>query len=124
MMRYLLATAILVITAACSNAQPGNANFADVTPAEAKKMMKENPELQIIDVRTDEECADGMIDGATQINIHDEDFVKRLEQLNKEKTYMVYCKAGGRSSRAQNLMKDLGFKRVYNLDGGYTAWME
>ena len=55
-------------------------------------------------------------------NIYEEDFEKQLEKLDKEKPVAVYCKVGGRSGQAMGKMNKLGFKEVYNLDGGMDAW--
>lgn len=122
-MRSILFIALTVLITSCSNAQQdGNSNFQDMNAKEAKEMLKENPELVIIDVRTDAECADGMIEGAKQIDISKPDFNEKIAELDKEGKYLMYCRSGGRSGRAQQIMKEMGFKEVYNLSGGYSSW--
>ena len=76
----------------------------------------------ILDVRTPEEVAEAKIEGSVNINIYDENFVSKINDLDKSKTIYVYCKSGGRSGQAMNEMKNLGFKKIYNLDGGITSW--
>ena len=62
------------------------------------------------------------VEGAIMNNIYEDDFEKQLEKLDKEKPVAVYCKVGGRSGQAMGKMNKLGFKEVYNLDGGMDAW--
>jgi rhodanese-related sulfurtransferase len=50
------------------------------------------------------------------------DFREWLAQLDREKTYLVYCRTGHRSGETVNFMKELGFRRVYDLQGGILAW--
>jgi len=51
-------------------------------------------------------------------------FKTRLDVMNKSRTYVVYCKMGGRSKIAQKLMQQLGFRTVYNIVGGTLLWEE
>lgn len=78
--------------------------------------------LQILDVRTPAETAEGIVAGATLINVNDPDFAQQVEKLDKEKPVAVYCRSGSRSRRAQATMNNLGFKEIYNVDGGFEAW--
>lgn len=78
----------------------------------------------ILDVRTPEEWAEGTIAGAEKMNYHDEDFAQQIEKLDKNAPVYVYCKRGGRSSSAADILKEKGFTKVYNLDGGITSWQE
>ena len=99
-----------------------NATIAkDVDVTEFKKLV-EGGEGEILDVRTPEEVAGGYINGAKHINIYDADFKSKLAELDKEKPVYVYCKSGGRSGTAMEEMKAMGFKAIYNLDGGIGAW--
>lgn len=77
----------------------------------------------ILDIRTPEEVSEGIVPGAKVIDFHASDFAAKIGKLDKNKTYFVYCKAGGRSSRTVDLMKSSGFKHVHELEGGYQAWM-
>ena len=101
--------------------QPPIATYSDISVAEFKTKMASGNVI-LMDVRTPAEIADGKIDGALELNFHDEHFVDELDKMAKEATYLVYCKSGGRSSSACEIMKNKGFKKLYNLDGGYTAW--
>jgi len=126
MRTLLLISTVLLIGIGCkskkSNNSPAAAIFKDVNVTDAKAMIAENKDLVILDVRTPEETAEGIIPGAIIIDIHDPEFDQKVRILNKTKPYLVYCRKGGRSSSASDKMKEAGFKEVYNLDGGYTAW--
>jgi thioredoxin 1 len=81
-----------------------------------------NPGAQLIDVRTPAEFAEGHLKGAVNIDIYSSDFAERIGKLDKSKTVMVYCRSGGRSSSAAGKMEDMGFREIYNMDGGITKW--
>ena len=77
----------------------------------------------ILDVRTEEECSEGIIPSAININIFKgQGFIYAIEELDKSKNYYVYCKAGGRSQQACDIMNELGFENTYNLVGGFSQW--
>lgn len=76
----------------------------------------------LLDVRTPDEVAQGHIPGASVINIYDEDFERKVNLMQKDKPIYVYCRSGGRSSRAAEIMSQNGFSTVYNLVGGIGAW--
>ncbi|PIA79491.1 rhodanese [Gaetbulibacter sp. 4G1] len=77
----------------------------------------------IIDVRTDDEVADGIIVNAIHIDIYKgQEFVNEIEELDKDKNYYVYCRSGNRSGQACNIMNQLGFENAYNLEGGILEW--
>jgi rhodanese-related sulfurtransferase len=86
----------------------------------AKELLKED--IQLVDVRTPKEYEEGHIENALNIDVTDDSFVKNIQQLNKEKPVMVYCRSGHRSARAAQILKEQGFKKIYNLDGGFMAW--
>ncbi len=76
----------------------------------------------ILDVRTPQEYSRGNIQGSTLINIADPEFVSRINMLQKDKTILIYCLTGSRSSVAANYMTRLGFKKIYNLQQGIMDW--
>jgi rhodanese-related sulfurtransferase len=77
----------------------------------------------VLDVRTEEECEEGIIPNAIQNDIFKgQGFIYRLEELDKSKNYFVYCKAGSRSAQACAIMQQLGFKTTFNLGGGFSNW--
>lgn len=80
----------------------------------------ENP--QLLDVRTPEEYSVEHIDNAKNVNWNGDDFVAKVNSYDKSKPIFVYCKLGGRSAQAANKLAELGFKEIYNLDGGIMKW--
>ncbi|MBC7438808.1 MAG: rhodanese-like domain-containing protein [Flavobacterium sp.] len=83
---------------------------------------KENDAV-ILDVRTSEEFIEGFIENAINIDIYKgQGFIYELENLDKNKNYYVYCKAGGRSAQACSIMNEMGFQNAYNLIGGILNW--
>ena len=77
----------------------------------------------IIDVRTEDECEEGIIPNAINIDIFKgQGFIDEIETLDKSKNYYVYCKAGSRSAQACAVMNQLGFESTYNLTGGFMNW--
>lgn len=77
----------------------------------------------IVDVRTEEECSEGIIPKAINIDIFKgQGFIYQIEELDKSKNYYLYCKAGSRSAQACSIMNQLGFENTYNLDGGFMNW--
>ncbi len=88
----------------------------------AKKMIADTKDLVILDVRTPGEVSQGILPNAKVIDINNPEFEKLVAQLDKNKPTLVYCKAGARSKRACDTMKKMGFKSLYNLEGGYDSW--
>ena len=76
----------------------------------------------ILDVRTPGEYSRGHIKGSTSINIADPEFVSRIGLLQKEKTILIYCLSGSRSSVSSNYLSQKGFKKIYNMQQGLIDW--
>ncbi len=78
---------------------------------------------KIIDVRTPEEFEEGYIPHAQNIDIRmGQGFLEALKELDTSVPYYVYCRSGARSNQACQLMSQLGFEKVYNLEGGILDW--
>lgn len=92
-----------------------------ITNEELAELMK-NGSIQLVDVRTPEETADGMIEGALNINFREDDFKEKIGHLDKAKPIAVYCGAGGRSGKTSQLLEELGFQEIYDLSGGFSQW--
>jgi rhodanese-related sulfurtransferase len=107
-----------------ASAQAEAATPQSLEPKTFQAKLKETPDAVLLDVRTPEEIEQGKIPGATPMNFKDADFETRLSALDKDKAYFVYCAVGGRSGKTVNLMKEKGFAKIYNLEGGFEAWKE
>lgn len=81
-----------------------------------------SPTFVLLDVRTPEEFAQGRIAGAILLDYRGADFQGDLARLDRSRTYLVYCRTGNRSSYAVQIMAEMGFAHVYDLDGGIVLW--
>ncbi|MEZ4988707.1 MAG: rhodanese-like domain-containing protein [Saprospiraceae bacterium] len=99
----------------------GGGKFSNIGVDEFNSLAKDKKAV-ILDVRSPGETAQGKIPGAKEINLMGADFRQKIEQLDKNKTYLVYCRSGNRSATACNMMASAGFEHLYNLVGGYGAW--
>lgn len=88
-----------------------------------QKLIQENPDAVVLDVRTQSEYENEHLPGAVHLDYFGYDFLERLEALDKSKTYLIYCRSGRRSVRVCVLMHNSGFANLYNLDGGMKAWV-
>lgn len=96
--------------------------YQDIDLPLLQKVMGQTKNYTLMDVRTPEEIANGKIGNALEMDIRRPDFRQELDKLDKNKLYIVYCHAGGRSTTASNIMRELGFKQVYNFTPGYRVW--
>lgn len=91
--------------------------------AQFEKMSQKKKNL-VVDVRTPEEVAEGHLTGVVNINFLGDGFAEEINKLDKKKTYLLYCRSGSRTRKAADLMQKSGFKHVFMLEGGITAWKE
>ena len=96
--------------------------FANISAQEFNKLMYMTRQNIILDVRQAIEFKQGHIKGAVLIDFYALDYKKRLNRLDKNKRYFIYCRSGRRSAIVLQVMKDFGFKYVYNMRGGINAW--
>lgn len=104
-----------------SQAQEG---ATKLSPAEFDIKAHKGKKSVILDIRTPEETAEGYIEGATFINWTGGNFEEEVNKLDKKKTYYVYCRSAKRTVPATEKMKELGFKKIYMLEGGLNNWIE
>lgn len=86
------------------------------------RMLIETKTVDVIDVRTPIEFESGHVEGAKLIDVNNKDFGSKVSKLDRDKSYLVYCKSGMRSAVACRMMKRMGFTKAYNMRGGYSAW--
>jgi phage shock protein E len=127
-MKNLLSILVLFLLVSCQNSSSpsgqaivSEAGYSNVTNEEFKKLTTKSNTI-ILDVRTPKETSRGVIPGAIKLDYKDKGFASGLDELDKSKAYLVYCHAGGRSANACKMMKEKGFSKLYNLDGGYVGW--
>lgn len=107
----------------CNGTQAQKSSVSRVSNQEFATLLKSG-DIQLIDVRTPAEYNSGHIEGSTLMNIMDGDFSSQLKTLDKSKPVLVYCAVGGRSYRASQMLKDLGFQSIYDLKDGIKGWQK
>ena len=116
MLKYLYIV-LLYSFASCNN---DNNNL--VSAIKFSEIISNDKSVIIIDVRTPDEFNKGHLKNSLNVNWFDENFDENLNIFSKDLPVMVYCLSGGRSSKANERIKSLGFKNVYELDGGILEW--
>ena len=112
---------VLVIAISCSaNSQQV---FQVVSSDQLEILETEKDNLIFLDVRTPQEVSTGHVKGALIIDFHSAKFIEEIKSLDRNMPYVVYCASGIRSNKAMQIMKDLGFKEVYDLAGGYKSYV-
>ena len=82
-----------------------------------------SPNIQLLDVRTSAEYKTGHIKNALQADwTNSKEFTERVQYVDKDKPVYIYCLVGGRSASAADWMRQKGFKKVVELQGGINAW--
>lgn len=97
--------------------------YDNVSGAEFENLIKETKDAVLIDVRTSGEFISGHIPNALNYDMMSGAFQKKLASLDKNKTYLVYCRSGSRSGQAAKILSTNGFTKIYNLSGGVGAWL-
>lgn len=87
-----------------------------------EKKYAETQNAQLVDVRTTGEYGGGHLPKAKNVDYKSPDFTEKIQTLDKTKPIFVYCLSGGRSAEAANIMRQNGFKEVYEMGGGYLKW--
>lgn len=93
----------------------------EMPPDEFRRAIEEEG-CRVVDVRTPAEFGQGHLEDAVNIDSYAPDFRSRLEQLDRDRPYVVYCKKGLRGAKAMEILRQAGFARVYNISGGYDRW--
>lgn len=114
---------IMVMCAVQASGSSHNDSIVSVSVPVFEKEMKSDS-VQLLDVRTPEEYAEGHINGAININVQSDKFREMaVKKLSKDSTVLVYCRSGKRSLTAAEILSKLGYK-VVNLKGGIIDWKE
>jgi rhodanese-related sulfurtransferase len=113
----LLALSFFICTSSRSQTQ-----YKVLSVTDFKTKLEQDTTIQLVDVRTLQEFTAGHISKAVNINYWGDDFENDIQQLDKNRPVLLYCKTGIRSGKAAAVMQKLGFKELYNLKGGYEKW--
>ena len=96
-----------------------------ISPTHFKALLdrhRGDPDVVLLDVRTPKEFEDGHIQGALLLDYYSSDYVERLKALDREKTYLIYCRSGNRSGKSLAIFAKLGFRRAYHMAAGVIGW--
>ena len=115
----IIVLSVFLGNVACQSQQSGEKTLDAIT---FNKELQASKDAVVLDVRSEQEFGGDYIKNAININYNATDFESRVSQLDKNKTYFVYCLSGGRGSSAANFMRSNGFKNVYDLKSGLLAW--
>jgi phage shock protein E len=119
--RVVMAAAVLLAVAACGGA---DSKVLETVPAgDAAEILGSDPGVVLLDIRTPEEFTAGNIAGSVNIDFYAADFRSRIEALDRDATYVVYCRSGNRSDSAMDLFDELGFSSVYEVEDGILGWV-
>ena len=118
MKNFSFIATILLIFSSCDNSVD---KFEILDYMDFKNQIVNN--VQLIDVRTSEEFNAGHIEGAINIDFKNEEiFYRSFEKLDKSKPVYLYCRSGNRSKKSADILIELGFSKVYDLNGGFIEW--
>ena len=115
--------AVVIVGITCLNSCVGQQLFYWViSVSDARAMLQPSSNVLVIDVRLPEEYVQGHLKGA--INIPLSDLPLRIGGLEHNRPILVYCQTGIRGAQASSILVKAGFTKVFNLEGGITAWIE
>ena len=93
-----------------------NKGYKNINLKKAVKTINTSTNLILLDVRTSEEYSSGYIPNSINIDVLSSDFKSKIELLDKNKEYLIYCRSGNRSTIASSIMATNGFTKIYNLN--------
>jgi len=117
----------LIVMPVVHAGESGKTTTETIDVTTAQEYVDTHEDAIVIDVRTPAEYDMSHITNSVNVNVQDESFAEMAAALDPEKTYIVHCTknpADGRSSRALETLRELGFRNLYSLEGGYVAWKE
>lgn len=97
-------------------------NKTEVNSKAVSTMLQKDGKLVVLDVRTLEEYKAGHIKGAINIDIRQDNAFSKIDKLNRNAKYIVYCRTNHRSGIAVDHMMQSGFKNVYQMMDGFPGW--
>ena len=102
--------------------KPDNLGEINKTKVDEFEKIIQNKNVQLVDVRTPKEYTEGHIKNFVNIDFKKRTFPDYINVIDKEKPVAIYCRSANRSGKAALIMQALGFKKIYELDGGIKAW--
>ena len=122
---FLFAAITLFFIVSCGNkksAAPSDEIKVLALESYKTQLANEERDHYFVDVRTPKEVADGQIPGAINIDYKNANFKEKVSELDASKPMYLYCRSGNRSGKASKILVDLGFKEIYDLEGGWLVY--
>lgn len=121
---------VIILLSGCTDKIENNTNseiqiLDNITVSEAYDLIQNNTKNEnfiILDIWTPDEYESGHIENSIMIDYYSDTFQDEIDELDKNKTYLIYCRTGRRTGLALDIMEELGFFEVYNMLGGITQW--
>jgi rhodanese-related sulfurtransferase len=118
---YLLIAGMAFTATSCLNEQRISAEVQLVSAEEMQHIL-EQEDVQLVDVRTPEEYEEAHIVNSQNIDFRSPTFDEDVKQLDKSKPVILYCRSGKRSAECAKKLKEAGFEKIYDLEGGISKW--
>ena len=116
----ILVVLFLAVIFSCS--QKNEANSITVVSPEEMQTLLELDDVQLIDVRTEDEHNEGHLENSQNIDFNSPTFDEDINMLDKLKPVILYCQKGGRSAKCAEKLQQAGFIKIYDLQGGFSKW--
>lgn len=120
-----IAVTLLITSLLACNTETNIHSSVGINVHDANNLTLNHDEVVVLDVRTPKEFSKAHIHGALNINIHSPLFTQKVAELDRNKTYIVHCAVnprGGRGDKSIHIMNELGFNKLWSLNGGLNAW--
>jgi len=124
---FLLALALFLTFQSCKDANANVASTSEIeliSPQQVYDAVYSDESVQLVDVRTKEEFVVSHLKGAQNICVTSDDFEQKVKTLDRTQPVYVYCKKGARSANAAKKLREMGFAKVYDMEGGLLLWEE
>ena len=123
---YVALSVMLIVLITSLAAAADGSVLTGLSPRQFKSMLERSgndANVVLLDIRTPREFASGHIAGAVLIDYYSSDFVDRLKALDRQKTFLIYCRSGNRTGKSLAIFEKLGFKHVFHLEKGLIGWV-
>ena len=118
-LKYILLVAFTIFSCSLIN----NESINQMNSDELIDFIELNDAI-LVDVRTEDEYNSGYIENSLNIDYFSNEFSVNADKLDKNTPIILYCRSGKRSSMSAKKISKLGFKEIYNLEGGILEWIE
>ena len=134
--KFWALTAWFFLNASCENSDVKNEGEVPIRLEEkgikienikaivATRMLQENPNITVLDIRTPEEFTTGHISKAINIDYKASNFESELKKLDRNQSILMHCRSGRRSGLALETFRKLGFQHIVHIDDGILGWRE